>query len=304
MRICPRTGRQAKRSTRPRASLTSVMASLHLLLSSPYFSFWPLEVRVFSAEVYRVWQGCCQHLDNLVPDSINVVVDQFETHQRIEEVKPLDRLDIKNTKLNNYLVKSEFLLDKDETISCGICRQQLNLEDDLIVLCSYEHCNCASHVMCLASSFLQTENSINRIIPVSGECPTCGSLIEWPILMKEMTLRLRGTENKRSRKRNGDSRKSKPESGAFNTGGPSLKSRSNERFDLDSTNRLDRPADGPQSEMEFSNAKRKGPNFYPFESSETCIRNSQPTITKNKPNRPKRRVTVEDPEWADAVIVD
>ncbi|KJF60596.1 GIY-YIG catalytic domain-containing protein [Coccidioides immitis RS] len=196
VQIYPRSERRAKRSSRPRSSLKSILKSLHLLLRSPYFSVWPLEVHFFSAEIYRAWQGCCQLLDNLIPDSINVVVDQYIEKQQ-DGTKPFDSLDIKDAKLKNYFAKAEFLLDK-HVIPCGICKQKLNLEDDLIAICPHGQCNCASHILCLSSKFLEIGNAPNRIIPMNGKCPSCSSIIEWSILMKEMTLRIRGkrTETK------------------------------------------------------------------------------------------------------------
>ena len=50
-----KTGKVSRRPGRPRTSLTDKLSNLHLLLRVPYFSQWPLEVRFFSEDVYKVW---------------------------------------------------------------------------------------------------------------------------------------------------------------------------------------------------------------------------------------------------------
>ncbi|EEP79038.1 predicted protein [Uncinocarpus reesii 1704] len=180
------TGKLTNGNAIPRVSLKGVLTSLHVLLRTPYFSRWPLEVRFFSPAIFRAWQGCCQALHDLVPDSISVVTDQC-----VDGVKPLDRLDIQNIKLKDYFSKSKFLLDKDEILQCAICKERLDLDNNLVVLCPQEHCNCASHIVCLASKFLRAENELNRMIPRGGECPVCGTEVKWSILMRELTFRVR-----------------------------------------------------------------------------------------------------------------
>src|SRR2546421_513401 len=71
----PRTGCEKTRSGRSSVVLTATMAHLHLLLRSVYFSVWPLEVRFFSADVYRVCEAWCERASGLLPDGIEVVVD-------------------------------------------------------------------------------------------------------------------------------------------------------------------------------------------------------------------------------------
>ncbi|KAI1982325.1 Slx4p interacting protein [Ophidiomyces ophidiicola] len=198
IKICPRTGKKSNSSARPRLSMTSVMISLHLLLRSEYFSCWPLELRFFSIDAHRVWLGCCQHSEDLLPDSIGIVLDL--PNEQTTNSSPFDRLDTKNAKLKTYFSKSEFVIDEDEVISCKICNQQLDTLNDLITICSHDQCSGVSHLTCLSSNLL--EKSPSKIIPDSGRCPTCSSLIEWPILMKEMTLRVRGPGAKKTVKQN------------------------------------------------------------------------------------------------------
>ncbi|KAF3479513.1 GIY-YIG catalytic domain-containing protein [Arthroderma uncinatum] len=196
VRICSKTGkRMARKSSNPRESLTSVVARLHLLLRSPYFSSWPLEVRFFKADVHRVWQGWTEAADTFVPGHIRFTTDFDDDGASGEEGRPLQnalqRLDISGTSLKSYKEKTQFILEAGERIDCGICHDRLRLSDDLIVICSCEACRCASHLLCLSSSFMESESTSNGFIPVNGRCPSCRSSIEWHVLMKEMTHRVR-----------------------------------------------------------------------------------------------------------------
>ncbi|KAM5458399.1 Slx4p interacting protein [Microsporum audouinii] len=195
VRICSKTGRRiVKKSSSPRESLTRIMARLHLLLRSPYFSSWPLEVRFFKTDVHLVWQGWVESADTFVPGTISFKTD-FDDGALSEDGLPLQtalqRLDVSGNSLKSYREKTQFLLDAGDRLYCGICHERLRLDDDLVVVCSCEACRCASHLLCLSSAFIQSEDQGNGLVPTSGRCPSCGSRIEWHILMREMTRRFR-----------------------------------------------------------------------------------------------------------------
>jgi structure-specific endonuclease subunit SLX1 len=175
------------------------MAHLHLLLRSPYFSAWPLEVRFFSADVYRVWEACCQRADALVPDSIEVVVDlkpdvpdEVERPNRAVGTGRLDSLDIGYSDVREHLKKSQFLLCDGERINCQVCRGLLHLKDDLILVCPEQSCRGVFHILCLSSKFLVGEGIDAQMIPAHGKCPTCHSVLKWVTLMRELSLRTWG----------------------------------------------------------------------------------------------------------------
>lgn len=194
VRLCSKTGRRlAKNSSSSRESMTSIMARLHLLLCSPYFSSWPLEVRFFKADIYRTWQSWVESANTFVPEHISFRTD-FDDGALSEEGLPLQnalqKLDISGTSLTSYREKTRFLLDAGDRLDCGVCRGRLRLNDDLVVVCSSEACRCASHLLCLSSSFICSGDSSNGLVPVNGKCPGCGSIIEWHILMREMSLRI------------------------------------------------------------------------------------------------------------------
>ncbi|EZF35776.1 hypothetical protein H109_03386 [Trichophyton interdigitale MR816] len=195
VRICSKTGKRlAKKSSNPRESMTSIMARLHVLLRSPYFSSWPLQVQFFNADIHRVWQGWVESASTFVPEHIGFKTDFNDgalSGEGLPHQNTLRKLDVSGKNLRPYREKTQFLLDAGDRLDCGVCRSRLRLNDDLVVVCSYEMCRCASHLLCLSSRFIQSEDSGNGLVPISGRCPGCDSTIEWHILMREMTLRIR-----------------------------------------------------------------------------------------------------------------
>ncbi|EEH33245.2 GIY-YIG catalytic domain-containing protein [Paracoccidioides lutzii Pb01] len=199
VRICPRTAKEVKRVAKPRTSLTNILANLHLLLRSPYFSKWPIEVRFFSADVHRVWQVWLQRVDGLLNDGIRVVTDfapdgisEVEGKELLAGAGRVGTLDVGYNSIKEYVEKSQFLLEDGERINCGVCKQRLILQHDIIAVCSHSSCHCAAHLSCLSSHFLKDKDSDSELVPREGTCPTCYSKLEWLTMMKEISLRLRG----------------------------------------------------------------------------------------------------------------
>ncbi|KAK2748489.1 Slx4p interacting protein [Myotisia sp. PD_48] len=206
VRICPKTGKPRKGSTRPRDSMTSVMSRLHLLLRSPYFSSWPLEIRFFASDVHTVWRGWGDNQNDFIPEPIKVVTEFFNvdlSHSSQPPQDALKQLDTSNRGLRRYMEKSRVILDTNEQLVCGVCRRFLDLMDEMIVICSADGCQCASHLLCLSSAFLQSEESNGDFVPSSGNCPKCHSHVSWPVLMKELTQRIYTPKTERSLRSNG-----------------------------------------------------------------------------------------------------
>jgi hypothetical protein len=136
--------------------------------------------------------------DYLLSDSIKLILD---ISQPVEGARKFDVLDSSHRILKQHREKADFLLDDDEHIDCGVCKKKLRLEEELIVVCPHGSCRCACHIGCLAARFLEEEGASYRLIPRMGDCPACNSSIEWPALMREATLRIRGTQTKPQAKR-------------------------------------------------------------------------------------------------------
>jgi structure-specific endonuclease subunit SLX1 len=202
-----RTGRIRQRPVRPRTSLTERLSNLHLLLRSAYFSNWPLEVRFFSEDVYRVWQTWCDRVDGRVPNYIKICLDVKDEQAQataaltglLQKRRKLDLVgkggiegvDATYASLQPVLEKGQFVFDPDEQLHCDVCRRAFTLEQDLITICPHGACRSLSHVECLAKHF-RAEGRSETLVPTSGKCPSCLEEVQWLSLMKELSLRVRG----------------------------------------------------------------------------------------------------------------
>lgn len=204
-----RTGRVRRRPGRPRTSLTEKLSNLHLLLRSPYFSKWPLEVRFFSEDVYRVWQTWCERVDGQVSDHIQVWLDlkaeQPDATATTMEQPPkrrrrdvvgkggVDGIDATYASLQPVLEKGHFVLEPGEQVNCDVCKRSVALDHDLLVICPHGDCRGMCHIDCLARHF-RTEQGTETLVPVGGKCPSCRQAVQWLSLMKELTVRVRGAK--------------------------------------------------------------------------------------------------------------
>lgn len=158
------------------------MTNLHVLLRSSYFATLPLEVHFFDEKVHREWRRCAQRADGPLPPGIHFVKD-FE-----DPGATAASLVTSYDSFREYIEKSTALLEATE-IRCAVCKTDVD-RTDAIIICSHSGCHAASHLSCLASNFLGGTSSL---IPIEGSCPECKQRVEWPVLMKELSLRLRGT---------------------------------------------------------------------------------------------------------------
>ena len=186
------------------------LSNLHILLRAPYFTKWPLVVRFFSEDAYQIWLNWCERVDVPIPSRIGIILDLPRPETDLEEISSAQRpakrrkvdligkggvegIDPTFARLQAVLTKSQFLLDEDDDLECATCHGRIRAKDDLFVLCPNGACSSISHVSCLAQNFLH-EGSSADIVPRSGPCPSCKSIIEWTDAMSEMTLRVRGTK--------------------------------------------------------------------------------------------------------------
>lgn len=205
----PKTGRIRKRPARPKATLTERLSNLHLLLRVPYFSKWPLELRFFSEDVYQFWQTWCQRVDVQISTDIKVWLDMprqehDQTSQDITKTQKRRRLDLIGkggvngidptyAPLRPVSEKSAMLLEVGERLICSLCKQSVNVKNDLITVCPKVNCQSFHHMSCLSSHFLK-DDAASSLIPKGGNCPGCKGNLSWPDLMKGMTLRVRGAK--------------------------------------------------------------------------------------------------------------
>ena len=208
-----KTGKVSRRPGRPRTSLTDKLSNLHLLLRVPYFSQWPLEVRFFSEEVYKVWQKWCERVDGNIRSGIKILLDLPQVEPEEFEITSgqlpakrrkidllgkggVEGLDPTYARFQDVLEKSRFLLDEGDNQACGVCAQKLNMGADLYTICPHGTCRELSHITCLSRRFSEASGATS-FVPQNGTCPSCHGNLEWSELMRDVSLRARGEQEVR-----------------------------------------------------------------------------------------------------------
>ncbi|KAL4771770.1 hypothetical protein BDW60DRAFT_189140, partial [Aspergillus nidulans var. acristatus] len=182
---------------RTRTSLKAHLEDLHLLLRSAYFREWPLTLRFFAADVSQQWRGLCGRVNGSFPSHIRMIADgncadifpQCDDHSlRVGSVREIG---VDYTPMRDYLEKATFLLDDMRSSYCKICEAQY-IDNDSAVVCPNADCNSTTHLLCLSRTLLDTTNDPERLVPLTGQCPTCAQTVRWPLMMKELSIRTRG----------------------------------------------------------------------------------------------------------------
>ncbi|KAI9863622.1 MAG: Slx4p interacting protein [Trichoglossum hirsutum] len=216
--ITPGSGRPRRRPHSPRVYLTDRLGNLHLLLRVQSFIRWPLEVRFFNEDVYRVWQQWTQREAERLRDGIKVVLDLKRELPVVEkeggdDIPPgsqvpkrrakkatrgdggIEDLDVGLEPIKEHVEKSVKMLAECESLQCAVCRGEMNHQQDLVATCPIEGCMAASHLTCLSRHFLTCEGEKRLLLPIQGMCPGCSAHLRWVDTVKELTLRVRGKKD-------------------------------------------------------------------------------------------------------------
>ncbi|KAL4994151.1 structure-specific endonuclease subunit slx1 [Aspergillus recurvatus] len=184
---------------RTRTSLKAHLEDLHLLLRSTYFRDWPLTLRFFAEDVSQQWRGWCDRVDGSIPDHIMMITDGNctdvfpERDDHSLRVRNVREIKTDYTPIMDYLEKAIFLLNDIRGSYCTICEQQYE-DNDSAIVCPKASCNSTTHLLCLSGRFLDTTKDPDRLVPLTGKCPTCSQTVQWSLMMKELTIRTRGGE--------------------------------------------------------------------------------------------------------------
>lgn len=203
IRISPRSGKPrnkpkdsiSSRRSKPRFSLSDTIANLHSLLRTRSFGRWPLSLRFFSEDAYRVWQAWEQRFPEKIRSSISVSVDFVAPSEyRLDEAgnyrvpDAIKALDTGYLPLKPYLEKTRSSGNSGRSHSCAVCRGEIVHNDSRHLICP--DCLARSHVICLANKFSTDQG--DSILPIEGHCPKCRSVVKWDVMVREMSLRLHG----------------------------------------------------------------------------------------------------------------
>ena len=209
-----RAGREYRRPVRPPLSLDGGLTNLHLLLRSPSFARWPLQLRVFCDDVDRKWQKKCDQNAAKLRVGLKVIRDvPVEAEAEAEsggeapppsaqgrangglsdmEIGGVAGLAIGYADVKPHLEKSLALFKDGGANRCSICSQDIGSEKTTALICSVADCSAMMHMNCLAANWLAREIPSDALIPTEGPCPECLEELQWIALIREMTLRTRG----------------------------------------------------------------------------------------------------------------
>lgn len=139
-------------------TLNNIKVVFEMLRASPYCQL-PLHVHVFDSTAY--WEllpkvSAKEHL----PKHMKI------THGSFDE-------------LEHICAEQMQVVDWKVGGSCASCTGPLGV-GDRVVLCP--GCECSLHVRCAAKAFTGT---CGQLMPQSsGACPSCGKMLEWPVLVR------------------------------------------------------------------------------------------------------------------------
>ncbi|KKA26547.1 hypothetical protein TD95_003682 [Thielaviopsis punctulata] len=215
---------------RPRATINSILANLHLLLRVPSFARWPLTLHIFCEDVHGAWKKSCAAAPAALPRSVQVKTDftvvplraavadsEAESQEEDEEVEEgegeeeeeaLDAAVQKNaekkkkqgvmalpvdyTPLAAHTIKARGIFDSGAPGACVMCAGDLPAGMGFYVVCATDGCTAVGHLDCWAERGLRREKAGAAVLPVEVTCPRCRETARWGDLMREVSLRVRG----------------------------------------------------------------------------------------------------------------
>lgn len=203
------------------------MSNLHLLLRVPSFGRWPLRVHFFSRDVFAVWEKWCAAASERLRPSLGVATDfgtgagggvgsavsvedpgeGLVTAQEGAGGQPrgIHALPLDYEPIKDYVAKGQEIFEFERQGRCVVCREEMPSGEGLHALCTNDGCDGVGHVSCWSRHFVG-DGAADDIVPVQGQCPKCKGEVHWGVMMKELTLRVRGQQDvekllKRKRKR-------------------------------------------------------------------------------------------------------
>lgn len=192
---------------RPRASMTSIMSNLRLLLGVPSFARWPLRLHFFSRDAHAIWEKWCATQKEPMRSSIPILTDFGDDSPKTgssitnendggsDAAEPapwgVHALPLDYAPIKDYVAKGRDVFNFERQGDCVICKEHMPPGEGLYALCSNDGCEGVGHLSCWSKHMLPHAEDGN-IIPLAGDCPKCHSPVKWGDLMTELTLRLRG----------------------------------------------------------------------------------------------------------------
>jgi structure-specific endonuclease subunit SLX1 len=202
----------------------------------------------------------------------------------------INQLPVDYTKLEDYLEKSMFVLDDADDLRCAVCKEPVNPDTQQIVVCPLAPCRGTNHLLCLSAKFLENADDPDTFVPTQGACPTCKEVVQWPVMMQELSFRNRAEKEvrtilrrKEKRERTDSAKQSSAKKGKIKT--PNVRESSVE------------PTSGTQSQDDT----QLDDNWY----EEVEMESDTEFGTRQQSPPPSRlEIVIEDSEWEDAELVE
>ncbi|OIW30344.1 hypothetical protein CONLIGDRAFT_632406 [Coniochaeta ligniaria NRRL 30616] len=195
---------------RPRASMTSIMSNLHLLLGVPSFARWPLRLHFFNRDAHTAWEKWCATTKEPMRSGVPILTDfgrdssrtatsiandkESESHAAEPSPWGVHALPLDYAPIKDYVAKGRDVFSFEREGDCVICNEHMPPDEGLYGLCSNNGCEGVGHLSCWSRHML-SEQEDESIIPVGGRCPKCHGPVKWGDMMTELTLRLRGAKD-------------------------------------------------------------------------------------------------------------
>ncbi|KAI0791500.1 hypothetical protein BC629DRAFT_366397 [Irpex lacteus] len=167
-----------------------ILVACSMVASHPY-NTWPLRVKLFTEEAQKHWTTASK-TTNLPPAFTFSVelegVDGCSGNPGSGRTEPIDVTD--REFVENHLRKAKNVDASPTPTLCTICNSPVHLSSRPLetALCPTENCSAASHLACLATSFLRVNPGSSSssgshtevdMIPRGGTCRSCGEYTLW-----------------------------------------------------------------------------------------------------------------------------
>ncbi|ROT39056.1 GIY-YIG catalytic domain-containing protein [Sodiomyces alkalinus F11] len=205
---------------RPRPAVGSIMSNLHLLLRVPSFERWPLRLHLFAPAAHAAWEASCATADGAMRRDLQVVTDfgpegnggkgaasgdktQGDAASVASSVgwdsgaagRGIDALALDYAPIKEYVEKAQSIFTFEREGVCIICKEELEHGNGSYAVCSASGCEGVGHLTCWSRHLLgQDQEGKEAVIPVQGHCPSCLGDVKWDDMMRELTLRIRGSK--------------------------------------------------------------------------------------------------------------
>lgn len=98
------------------------------------------------------------------------------------------------THRSRRMLKAHTKVSFEQEGKCIHCHEDLEPGKGLYPMCSNDGCEAMGHLDCWSRSALSAEKGSEHVIPDACHCPSCGGDMRWGDMMKELSLRVRGSK--------------------------------------------------------------------------------------------------------------